>query len=155
MKYTVLTIMSFVTTAALAQTTTTGGPAGAQSVQSFSAAGPARNIEDLAGLLGLDEGQKAQVKAALDQQQAQLEEFAKEVRASGQDAPFEQVQATMTRLQKATHERLSGILTDAQLEKFDALEQAYRLSASPSAASGLMLQPASAGCDASGRCRSR
>jgi Tfp pilus assembly protein PilE len=140
---------------ASAQTATTGGPSGAQSLQSFSARAPARNVDDLAKLLGLDEGQKALVKAILDEQQARLEEFAQEAKASGQTPTFEQAQATMAQLQKATRQSLSAILNDAQLKKFDALEQTYSLSASPSSTAGLMLQAASAGCERSGGCQSR
>jgi Spy/CpxP family protein refolding chaperone len=147
----------------------TGGVADAQrATQPFSAGGtpvsglqgspsdvPAsstQSIDRLATLLDLDEGQKAQVKAILDQERAKMQEVVQEAKVSGENPSIEQMQTTLAQLQKEAHEQLSAILTGAQLKKFEMLSQ-HGLSSGPSA--GLMLQAPSADCSGSGPCDNR
>jgi hypothetical protein len=144
--------------AAAAQTAATAETLGAlptsKESQAFRAVAAAQNIDHLAMLLDLNEGQKAQVKAILDDGRAKMEEFAQEAKASGQSSNIEQMQANLVQVQKEAHEQLSGVLTDTQLKKFDAVGQ-HALSTGLSTGLSLQTKSAGASCDSSGRCTRR
>lgn len=83
------------------------------------------DIERMAVLLDLDEGQKAAVKQVFDEQRRQRRaewERAKESQKDNQARPTrEEMRAKRDQLQKETSEKLRPILTDTQMTKFEAL----------------------------------
>jgi len=131
-----------------------GLPAGADGPQTVSLGAAGQSLDRLATLLDLDAGQKAQVKAILDEEHAKLQEYVQEAQSSGQTPTPAQVQAEVAQLRSQAHDQLSAVLTDTQLQKFTELE---RLVTSNGPATGLALhtQSANAVCDSQGRCKAR
>ena len=82
------------------------------------------DIERLAVLLDLDEGQKVAVKQVLDEQFAQRAAAKQQARDSQTRPSREEWQAQREQAQKETLEKLRGILSDQQLTKFQALTAA-------------------------------
>jgi hypothetical protein len=142
--------------AASAQTFTTGAAApGSQGADRSSSMAPAENIDRLATLLDLNEGQKFQVKAIFDDERARMEELVQEQKASGQNPSAEWLRVTEAQVQKETLEKLSAVLTETQLKKFEVLRQVTTLGAGPSSNARLQARPTDPHCDSSGRCTSR
>lgn len=79
------------------------------------------DIERLAVLLDLDEGQKVAVKGVLDEQSAQRAAAMKQARESGTRPSRDEMRARHEEMKKETVEKLRGILSDQQLTKFEAL----------------------------------
>jgi hypothetical protein len=83
------------------------------------------DIERIAVLLDLDEGQKASVKQVLDEQRQQRQAewvTATESQKDSQARPTrEEMRARRERMRKETVEKLRPILTDTQMTKFEAL----------------------------------
>lgn len=91
---------------------------------------PGLDIERLTTLLDLDAGQKVAVQKVLDEQRTQMEALRKEAKSSQERPTREQMQETREQMQKETTEKLRGILSDTQMQKFEAL------TARPAGASG-------------------
>ena len=81
------------------------------------------DIERLAVLLDLDEGQKVAVKDVLDTQRAERRAAMKQARESGTRPSREEMRAKREQAQKETVEKLRGILSDQQLKKFEVLTE--------------------------------
>jgi hypothetical protein len=151
-------ILLFAAAAADAQTIgkdpTSGSLAEALPDGRMRALAAARNFDQLALLLDLDAGQKAQVEAILENERARMDEFAQEAEASGESSNVQKRQAKLTQAQSEAREQLSAVLTDSQLKKFDALERFPRSTGLPT---GLHLQTRSVGasCDDPARCTQR
>lgn len=82
----------------------------------------AERMERLATLLDLDDNQKSQVQTILEEQHSKRQALHAEARASGQRPTREQMRQQHDEMQKETMEKLKSVLTDAQLEKFEALK---------------------------------
>lgn len=94
------------------------------------------DIERLAVLLDLDEGQKVAVKQVLDEQFAQRAAAKQQARDSQTRPSREEWQAQREQAQKETLEKLRGILSDQQLTKFQALTEARGRGPRPDNATG-------------------
>jgi Spy/CpxP family protein refolding chaperone len=83
------------------------------------------DIDRIAILLDLDEGQKAAVKQVFDEQRQQRQaewEKAKDGQKENQTRPTrEAMQARREQMRKETVEKMRPILTDTQMTKFEAL----------------------------------
>jgi Spy/CpxP family protein refolding chaperone len=148
----VLTVLC--ATAATAQTTGLGPAPAFEDTQAVSTAAAAQNMDRLATLLDLNEGQKAQVKAIFEEQRARMDELMQEAKASGQNPSTQQMQAMLAQVQKETHDQLSAVLTDSQLKKLAEVDK-FALTTGPSTGLRLQAQSSSAVCDSLGRCKSR
>lgn len=82
---------------------------------------PGLDIERLTTLLDLDAGQKVAVQKVLDEQRTQMEALRKEAKSSQERPTREQMQATREQMHNETTEKLRGILSDTQMQKFEAL----------------------------------
>ena len=81
------------------------------------------NIENLATLLDLNDTQKTQVQAILQEQHAKMHDLFAQAKASGTKPSFEQMQALHAQLQQDTIQKLTPVLSDTQLKKFQILMQ--------------------------------
>ena len=114
MKVSVLALALLCTAgAALAQTPATTPPA--------AAGHGVHNIERLATLLDLNDTQKAQVQAILQEQHAKAHDLFTQAKASGTKPSFEQMHALHAQLQQETIQKLTPVLSDTQLKKFEIL----------------------------------
>ena len=101
--------------------------AGAALAQTQAAAPPGasghgiHNIDNLATLLDLNDTQKAQVQAILQAQHAKMHDLFAQAKASGTKPSFEQMQALHEQLHQDTIQKLTPVLTDTQLKKFEIL----------------------------------
>lgn len=84
---------------------------------------PGLDIERLTTLLDLDAGQKVAVQKVLEEQRTQMQALRQEAKTSQERPTREQMQATHEQMQKETTEKLRGILSDTQLQKFQALTE--------------------------------
>ncbi len=99
-------------TAVYAQSTGAPPNAGAHEAQMMS---------DLATLLDLTEAQKPQVQAVLHEQHAQMRQMFEQAKASGTEPDFAQMKTLHQQLEQQTLQKLSPVLTPAQLAKFQIL----------------------------------
>jgi len=114
MKVSVLALaMLWAAGVALAQTPSTPPPA--------DSGHGIHNIERLATLLDLNDTQKAQVQAILQQQHAKMHDLFAQAKASGTKPSFEQMHALHEQLHQDTIQKLTPVLTDTQLKKFEIL----------------------------------
>jgi hypothetical protein len=81
----------------------------------------ARHMDDLATLLDLTDVQKAQVQAILQEQHAKMRQSFEQARASGTKPDAAQMHALHQQLQQDTIQKLTPVLTSAQLAKFRIL----------------------------------
>jgi len=114
MKVSVLALAMLCTAgAALAQTAPTTPPS--------STGHGIHNIERLATLLDLNDTQKAQVQAILQEQHAKAHDLFTQAKASGTKPSFEEMHALHAQLQQETIQKLTPVLSDTQLKKFEIL----------------------------------
>jgi hypothetical protein len=83
----------------------------------------AANLDRLAVLLDLNEGQKVEVAKVLAEQREEAMSLRKKAKASGERPSREQMHAQREQLRSGTIDKLRPILTDQQLQKFEALGQ--------------------------------
>lgn len=81
----------------------------------------AANLDRLAILLDLNEGQKADVAKVFAEQREEAMALRKQAKESGARPSREQMQAQREQLRNSTIDKLRPILTDQQLKKFEAL----------------------------------
>lgn len=81
----------------------------------------AEQMQRLAVLLDLNEGQKVEVAKVLEEQREQMLAFRQQVKESGQRPSREQMETQREQLKNSTIDKLRPILTDQQLQKFEAL----------------------------------
>ena len=81
----------------------------------------AERVERLAVLLDLNEGQKVEVAKVLSAERQKMLEFRQQVQQSNQRPTPEQIRSQRQQIQADTIESLRPILTDQQLQKFEAL----------------------------------
>src|ERR1700732_4399255 len=75
---------------------------------------PAAHIDRLATLLDLSDAQKTQVQASFDQ-----------AKASGTKPDWAQMQALHAQIQQETLQKLAPVLSEAQLKKFQTLQDMH------------------------------
>jgi len=105
------------------------GAAGAQPPAPATAANhEARMMDDLATLLDLTATQRPQVQsilqeqhAQMQQQHAQMKEAFEQAKAAGTKPDFSQIKAQHQQLEQQTLEKLTPVLSAAQLQKFQIL----------------------------------
>ena len=80
-------------------------------------------MDNLTVLLDLTDAQRPQVQAVLDAQHAQMKAAFEQAKASGTKPDMSQMQATHEQMEAETLQKLTPILSAAQLKKFQVLEQ--------------------------------
>jgi hypothetical protein len=85
----------------------------------------AQRMERLAVLLDLNDGQKAQVQTVLQEEHAKAMQFFQQAKASGTRPTPQQMQAQHQQMQAETLQKLSTVLTESQLKKFQVLQQEH------------------------------
>jgi hypothetical protein len=83
-----------------------------------AAAREAQRMNDLATLLDLNATQKTQVQAILEEEHAQMKQAFEQAKASGTKPDFTQMKALHQQIQADTIQKLTPVLTSAQLAKF-------------------------------------
>jgi Spy/CpxP family protein refolding chaperone len=83
----------------------------------------ARMMDNLTVLLDLTDAQRPQVQAILEQQHAAMKAAFDQAKASGTKPDFSQMKAEHDQMQAETVQKLTPVLSAAQLKKFQVLEQ--------------------------------
>jgi hypothetical protein len=136
-----------------AQTLTSAGAHGAGSSATVTRSPGAAVLDNLATGLDLNEGQKAQLRAILEEQRAQLQEYLQEQKVSGQDPSAEQILAEEQKLEEQSLEQLRAILTDAQSQRLEQLLRGNtRLLSAVSSDLHVSVHPSNPICDSTGKC---
>ena len=112
-------------TAILALTLLCAGAAYAQSAPPAAphAADAARHMDDLATLLDLTDGQKAQVQTILQEEHAKMRQSFEQAKASGTHPDWQQMKALHEQTQQETVQKLSTVLSATQLKKFQIIQR--------------------------------
>jgi Spy/CpxP family protein refolding chaperone len=97
--------------------------AGAVRAQSPATGTQTSHMEKLAILLDLTDAQKPQVETILRGEHAQMKALFEQTRAAGGKPDFQAMQAARQQISQDTVAKLSGVLSPAQLKKFQALQQ--------------------------------
>lgn len=85
---------------------------------------PGPDMDRMALLLDLDAYQKTEVEKVLKEQHEQMRAAFEAARASGAERPSrEEMKAKHDQYNQELHTKLSGILNETQLKKFDALQE--------------------------------
>ncbi|HET9331220.1 MAG TPA: hypothetical protein VFO23_11880 [Steroidobacteraceae bacterium] len=79
------------------------------------------HMDNLATLLDLTDAQKAQVQSILQEEHAKMKASFEEAKASGTKPDFQQMRTMHQQLQQETLQRLTPVLSSAQLKKFQVL----------------------------------
>lgn len=111
MKATVLTLALLCAGAAFAQ-----APAP-------NAAAAARHMDDLATLLDLNDTQKPQVQAILQEEHAKMKASFEQAKASGTRPDWQQMKALHEQVQQETLQKLTPVLSATQLKKFQVIQR--------------------------------
>jgi Spy/CpxP family protein refolding chaperone len=93
-----------------------GSPGGAKA---------ASHMENLAILLDLTDAQKPQVQTILEGAHAQMRQLFEQAKAAGGKPDFQAMHAAHEQIHQDTLQKLSAVLSPAQLKKFQALEQMH------------------------------
>jgi Spy/CpxP family protein refolding chaperone len=88
-----------------------------------AAAWQAKRMDRLATLLDLNDGQKAQVQTVLQEERAKAMQTFQQAKASGTRPTPDQMRTTHQQLKAETLQKLSTVLTESQLKKFQILEE--------------------------------
>ena len=102
--------------------------AGAAFAQTPPAPNPqheAKMMDNLAVLLDLTPAQKTQVQAILQAEHAKAKAAFEQAHASGTKPDMTQMKALHQQLQQETVQQLTPVLSEAQLQKFQVLEQMH------------------------------
>ena len=100
--------------------------AGGALAQGPSAGGnQASHMANLALLLDLTEAQKPQVQTILQAEHAQMKALFEQAKAAGGKPDFQAMHAARTQINQDTVTKLSGVLSQVQLQKFQALQQMH------------------------------
>jgi len=83
----------------------------------------AERMDRMALLLDLDAYQKTEVEKILKEHHEQMRSEHEAARASGTRPTREEMQAKREQAQQELHTKLSGVLNETQLKKFDALRE--------------------------------
>jgi len=85
----------------------------------------AAHLERLATLLDLTDAQKTQVQAILQEEHAKMHASVEQAKASGTKPDFQQLQALHQQIRQETLQKLTPVLSEAQLKKFQALQEMH------------------------------
>jgi Spy/CpxP family protein refolding chaperone len=85
----------------------------------------ASHVEKLAILLDLTDAQKPQVATILEGEHAQMKALFEQTKAAGGKPDFQALQAARQQINQDTVTKLSGVLSPAQLKKFQTLQQMH------------------------------
>ncbi len=99
--------------------------AGALFAQAPAAPEHAAHFDKLATLLDLTDAQKTQVRAVLEEEHAKMRAAHEQAKASGTHPDFEQMKAMHQQLEQETLKKLTPVLTEAQLKKFQILSEMH------------------------------
>ena len=80
-------------------------------------------MDNLTVLLDLTDAQRPQVQAILQQQHAEMKAAFDQAKASGTKPDFSQMKAEHDQMEAETIQKLTPVLSAAQLKKFEVLEQ--------------------------------
>jgi ribulose bisphosphate carboxylase small subunit len=100
------------------------GAAFAQTPSAPSAAMAAKHMDNLATLLDLTDAQKAQVQTILQEEHAKAKAAFEQAHASGANPDWEQMKALHQQIQQETLQKLTPVLSAAQLKKFQIIAEA-------------------------------
>ena len=101
------------------------GAAFAQTPPAPSAEHGAKMMDNLAILLDLTPAQKTQVQSILQEEHAKAKAAFEQAHASGSKPDFSQMKALHQQIQQETLQKLSPVLSETQLQKFQVLEQMH------------------------------
>ena len=87
------------------------------------AAEAARHMDDLATLLDLTDGQKAQVQTILQEEHAKMRQSFEQTKASGTHPDWQQMKALHEQMQQETVQKLATVLSATQLKKFQVIQR--------------------------------
>jgi len=102
------------------------GAAFAQSPPAPNAEHGAKMMDNLAILLDLTPAQKTQVQAILQEEHAKAKAAFEQAHASGSKPDFAQMKALHEQLQQEIVQKLTPVLSETQLQKFQVLEQMHQ-----------------------------
>ena len=108
---------------ALALLVAGSGAALAQTAAPASTQQRPSHMDNLATLLDLTDAQKAQVQTILQEEHATMKASFQEAKASGTKPDFQQMRTLHQQIQQETIQKLTPVLSGAQLKKFQVLAQ--------------------------------
>ena len=82
-------------------------------------------MESLAVLLDLTDAQKPQVESIIQAEHAQMKALIEQAKAAGGKPDFQALHAARQQISQDTLAKLSGVLSPAQLKKFQTLQQMH------------------------------
>jgi hypothetical protein len=85
----------------------------------------AAHIDRLATLLDLTDAQKTQVQAILQEEHAKMHASFEQAKASGTKPDIQQMQALHQQVKQETLQKLTPVLSEAQLKKFQTLQEMH------------------------------
>ena len=85
----------------------------------------AAHVDKLATLLDLTDAQKTQVQAVLQEEHAKIKAAHEQALASGTKPDLQQMQALHQQIQQETLQKLAPVLSEAQLKKFQTLQEMH------------------------------
>jgi Spy/CpxP family protein refolding chaperone len=85
----------------------------------------AAHMDKLATLLDLTDAQKTQVQAILQEEHAKIRAAHEQAMSSGTKPDLEQMQALHQQIKQETLQRLTPVLSEAQLKKFQTLQEMH------------------------------
>jgi hypothetical protein len=85
----------------------------------------AAHLDKLATLLDLTDAQKAQVQAVLQEEHAKIRAAHDQAKASGTKPDWEQMKALHQQIQQETLQKLTPVLSESQLKKFQTLQELH------------------------------
>jgi len=80
-------------------------------------------MDDLATLLDLTDGQKAQVQTILQEEHAKMRQSFEQAKASGTHPDWQQMKALHEQMQQETVQKLATVLSATQLKKFQVIQR--------------------------------
>jgi hypothetical protein len=117
--------------------------AGAVLAQDPGAGNHASHMESLAILLDLTDAQKPQVESILQGGHAQMKALFEQAKAAGGNPAFQAMHAARAQINQDTLTKLSGVLSPAQLKKFQTLQQMHHGFGHPGGRGGAPAAPTS------------
>ena len=85
----------------------------------------AAHLDKLATLLDLTDAQKTQVQAVLQEEHAKVRAAHEQAMTSGAKPDWEQMKSLHEQIKQETLQKLTPILSEAQLKKFQALQELH------------------------------
>ena len=99
--------------------------AGALNAQAPPAGEHGSHMDDLATLLDLTEAQKPQVQAILKDEHSKMRAAFEQAKASGTKPDWQSMKTQHEQIKQETIQRLTPVLSEAQLKKFQTLQSMH------------------------------